>query len=317
MAYKFRANGLLAAKAIRAGVSVRELLVSRFPYQFGDSPTPPSMHVELTDACNLKCVYCDNPFFAFPRKVMSRETVQSIVSSLATKSIARVCVGGGEPTLHPYFAELVPEIRKIAKVLTIVSNGQWENEKTAATVLTTPFDLIEISVDAGGKSMYERSRQGGDFEKLLRNLIALRRLRKKLHSPSQINVRLMVRPSQRAIEGSDKKCWRQFCDSVMPQYIVQPDNIPVQDDVYVSQHSVSKSYPRCTLPFRNLQVRANGDVPLCQIAGSNENHKLIVGNVNRTSILELWNGAVMNQYRRAHRSRQTSAMPICEGCVGC
>lgn len=316
MVTQFRTQGLLAITAVKAGIPIAELLVSRFPYRYPDWPKPPSMHVELTDACNLRCVYCDNPYFRPPRTMMSRETIQNLISPLRTARIGRVCVGGGEATLHPHFAEFVLSIRQIAKIMTIVTNGQWERPEIAKAMLSTPFDLIEISVDVGGASHYEGSRRGASFEKLMGNLAFLQQEKKRLKSPSQINIRLMVRPSQRATWKHEKKHWKKYSDTLYPMHLVQPDDVPAQEDLYVSKYGPSGAYPRCTLPFRNIQVRANGDVPLCQIAGSNSNRRLIVGNVNQTSIPELWNSPLLRQYRTAHRQQDTAAMPNCRGCVG-
>ena len=317
--YKFRANSVLALKAIERGITPVELLASRFPFLFADWPKPPSMHIELTDACNLTCVYCNNPYFPYPRKVMTRATLQALLRSLDGVTIGRICVGGGEPTLHPRFAEFASAIRTLCKILTIVTNGQWTKRETAEVMLRTPFDLIEVSVDAGGKSGYERSRVGASFERLQNNLTSLLQLRKALQSRALINIRLMMRPSQKLREAYEKKCWKSYCDSMMPQYVLQPNDVPAQEDVYISKYAEPGAYPRCTLPFRNLQVRANGDVPLCQVSGSklDSQGKLMLGNVNRDSILELWNSSTLRQYRSAHRSGDARAMPACEGCAGC
>ena len=47
----------IGVAARRRGVSLRSMLVTKFPFWFDDLPEPASISVELTDACNLKCVY--------------------------------------------------------------------------------------------------------------------------------------------------------------------------------------------------------------------------------------------------------------------
>ena len=45
----------------RRGVSMSRLVELRFPYRFPEPARPASLNVELTDACNLECRYCNNP----------------------------------------------------------------------------------------------------------------------------------------------------------------------------------------------------------------------------------------------------------------
>ena len=52
--YRFRSHGTFFLKALGKGIPLGELLLARFPYAFPDAALPPSMHVEVTNACNLK-----------------------------------------------------------------------------------------------------------------------------------------------------------------------------------------------------------------------------------------------------------------------
>jgi len=99
--YRWKSHGGLFVKAVGNGASIKRMLISRFPYKFKDSKHPPSMHIEFTDSCNLKCVYCNNPHFAHPRQVMAETTFEAIIESLKKSKVDRICMGGGEATLHP------------------------------------------------------------------------------------------------------------------------------------------------------------------------------------------------------------------------
>jgi radical SAM protein with 4Fe4S-binding SPASM domain len=315
--YRLSAHSRLAATALIKGVPIRDIVVTRFPFILPDADLPPSMHVELTDACNLKCVYCNNPGFPYPRTVMNQQTLSSLLANLENFPVSRVCLGGGEPTLHPKFTVLVQEMRRRTKILTIVSNGQWKREEIASALVGN-INMIEISVDAGGKDAYETSRPGADYARLMRNLLQLKECKKRSRSKTQINIRLMIRPSKLPLEKREKAFWRSYCDTIMPQYIMKLDDVGYDEDVFVSKYSDPQAFPKCSMPFKNMQVRANGSVYLCQVSGSAANpaKKLLLGNINASNLFQLWNSPVMKRYRLAHRTRNEAEMPVCKGCRG-
>jgi hypothetical protein len=135
-----------------------------------------------------------------------------------------------------------------------------------------------------------------------------------MKSKTMVTIRVMLRPSERSSQDRILEFWRQYGDTVMPQFLVDVGG--TDPDVYQNS-GIEGVFPRCTLPFKSLDVRWDGKVPLCsysQRGGSAEG--IILGNVNGSSLVELWNSPLMKQYRRAHRSRAEELMPICNGCMG-
>jgi MoaA/NifB/PqqE/SkfB family radical SAM enzyme len=278
------------------------------------------MHVEFTNACNLKCVYCNNPHFPHPRGMMEDRTFDRLIEGLRGSRVDRVCMGGGEATTHPKFGEYARRLKKEVRVLTIVTNGHWTKPSVPEALLMAPVDFIEISVEAGTRQDFEAMRQGSDYDLVIRNLRELKSMRNRLRSPSHINLRMMVRPSQRGVvERESRKFWKRFGDTLMPQYVLKTEGITTIDDAYTPKAMALNEFPKCSLPFRNIQIRSNGDIPICQISGSSlsPSKKVITGNINDASVQEIWNGVLFKQYRNAHRARNEELMPICKGCKGC
>ena len=318
--YRLHSHSTLFLKAIRKNASLKRLLITRFPFRFKDSVYPPSLHIEFTDACNLKCVYCNNPHFSSPRKMMSDATFDNLIKHLSASKIDRICIGGGEPTLHPKFPEFVYRLASVSKIVTIVTNGHWQSSEITKAMLDSPIDFIEVSVESGSKSDFESTRIGSDFDLVIRNLLELKRLKRELKSKSHINLRLMVRPSQKGkIETDSRKFWKHYADTLMPQYVLQLDEFDAMPDVFLSKQMANNLFPKCGLPFRNIQVRSNGDVPICQISGSSliREKKVIAGNVNDTPLIDIWRGELFKQYRLGHRTGNHDITPICKGCKGC
>jgi MoaA/NifB/PqqE/SkfB family radical SAM enzyme len=291
------------------------VLRTQFPLVLPDAAAPPTVSVEFTNYCNLRCPYCTSPLKLRAQGFMSEETLADLVRQLRECGRPRVrLVGNGEATLHPRFAEFVRALGGATRMLTLTTNGQWRHDATAEAILDAPTHLVEISVDGMTREHYERSRPGGDFERLLRNLVRLRELR----GPSRrtlINIRVMLRPSEKLDEPRIMRFWRAYADTVMSQYIIDVGGN--DDDVYAPVHATG-DYPRCTLPFKVLDVHWNGNVPLCSYSGkqTGQPEGLLLGNIRTRPLEDLWNDAVMSQYRRAHRTRDESLMPVCNGCFG-
>lgn len=315
--YRWRSYRMLVGIMV-GRVPLASLVRTQFPYLLPDAPVPPSISLELTNICNIACTYCTSPLARRPQGMMSQSTFDNLVAQLAAAEVKRVrIVGNGEPTLHPQFASFASSLARAVPFVSIVSNAQRWPDSVLFGILDAPIRLVEVSVDGADAASYERSRVTGNFANLLENLSRLRTERSRRSFQPAINIRLMVRPSDAHRETELERFWRPYADSVMKQYVIRRKEIDRDTDAYLNVQRASNEYPRCTLPFKDLCVMWDGNVPLCQYSAMQTGAEpgLLLGNLNTTTISHLWNAPLMKQYREAHRTRQTEKMPICGGCV--
>ena len=122
-------------------------------------------HVEFhpSDACNLACKNCvyDNDIHS-SRQFFSLAEIDKV---FRFKPQSMVITGGGEPTLHPRFSELVGMLPDIQLALitngTVEPSGNWPDR----------FSWIRISIDAATKDTYEWFRGRDYFDKVLRSFL--------------------------------------------------------------------------------------------------------------------------------------------------
>lgn len=307
----------IGRRAVLSGVSPLELLRTKYPFRFPDQARPASLSVEITDACNLKCDYCLNPHFAYPRRFMDDATFVALREQLDSFRVDRIRICGGEPTLHPRFDAIAKDLAARTRFLSIVTNGQWHRAGVAESLVTS-CHLIEVSIDAGGKDHYERVRRGASFERLLESLSALQRARDASASSAVINVRLMLRPTTTDLEASEVRRWSEFADCVMPQFLIDQVGDGIAGDVFQPVQLRDRTVPRCTMPFKDLAVRCDGSVPVCHVNGTalDPTRRIVLGNVRDDSLGALWSGQVLAAVRAAHRSRDESSLEFCRGCSG-
>lgn len=316
--YRFASYKKIFTSAARKGVPLADLFRTQFPYALKDAEHPLIIAIEFTNYCNLKCPYCTSPLAQRDRGYMSEEVFAGIIKSLKEMRTNRIqLIGNGESTIHPKFSEFISELGKTKRFISIVTNGQWIKEEVAEDMLRAPLDMIEISIDGGGKKGYEESRINGNYEKLVANLARLRKLRDEMRSKTIINIRLMLRPSQKDLFNEESAFWKQYVDSVMPQYIMKINNTTYEDDVFIPVQKQNNTFPKCSMPFKHLEVKYSGEILMCYYTLHQMGPPgLVIGNVKNESILSMWNGKIMKQYREAHRKRLEANMPVCKGCPG-
>lgn len=316
--HRYQSHKQKFMRSIRKGVPLIDLARALIPYQIKDALYPPILALELTNYCNLKCPYCTSPLGLRERGYMSDALFKKIILDLQTVKCNRVqLVGNGESTLHPNFGAFIQELGKSGKFVSIVTNGNWIKKEVPHQLIKSNIDLIEISIDAGGKEMYEKSRINGNYEHLISNLQELYKYKVELKSKTMINIRLMVRPSELNKYNQEISFWSQFADQVMPQYLTKINNTQYNNDLFLPIQNLQQSYPKCSLPFMHLEVKHTGEVLMCYYSQFQTGGKgLVIGNVNDSSIAELWNSPTMKQYREAHRKRIESKMQVCKGCPG-
>jgi MoaA/NifB/PqqE/SkfB family radical SAM enzyme len=275
---------------------------------------PVTIGIELTNACQLRCPHCDAQHPAIRGKAgyMREDTFVKLRDQLRALRLRNLrLIGGGEPLLHPRFAEWVPQLRGLASLVSVTTNGQRltpENTRAALEAL----DVIEVSVASDHAEGFQRSRTGGDFDELLENLERLRVLRRQLRSRTRLHVRVMIRPSELRHVDRLLAFWSRYGDAVSTQRL--QDYFGQDGDVFV--RGVVEMYPRCALPFRALGVGWDGEVPLCRTSAFQvgDPQGLRLGNVHDMTLAEIWDSTVIRQYRDAHRERDLDRMPTCRGC---
>lgn len=77
--------------------------------------------IEVTTACNLRCVHCYEDAGSMTKQVSISE-FQNVVEQLKSIGVNSVCLIGGEPLLHPQIKELIKLAKKYVDKVEVFSN---------------------------------------------------------------------------------------------------------------------------------------------------------------------------------------------------
>ena len=147
---------------------------------------PPAMHdsygrhlhylrVSLTDACNLRCVYCmpEDIQFRPPAELMQDHEVLTLIRVAASLGVDKIRLTGGEPTVRRNVVELVRGIRAIPGIerLAMTTNGV-KLEALARPLADAGLDQVNVSIDTLDPEKFRRITRRGDLDEVWRGLEA-------------------------------------------------------------------------------------------------------------------------------------------------
>lgn len=135
-------------KAIRQGLKVET-----------PNLTPISINLDLTMACNFRCGHCIDLGVINSKERFDHGKLLASLDNMIKHGLRSVTlIGGGEPTLYPYFVEIVKFLKKRGVQIGLVSNGsRGEILFVAAKYLKSEHkDWLRISVDAGTNNTWQK-----------------------------------------------------------------------------------------------------------------------------------------------------------------
>lgn len=131
----------------------------------------PLITLHLTERCNSRCVSCD--YWRHGRADITLESIAELLPSLRELETRAVLISGGEPLLHPKWAEIARLLRAQDLQLWLLTSG-LSLAKHAARVVEL-FQSITVSLDGTDRRMYEAIRGLDAFEKVSEGIRAVTR----------------------------------------------------------------------------------------------------------------------------------------------
>lgn len=150
----------------RTGINV--LIDEVRPAEKSWSRAPRQVSIALTNVCDLQCAYCYAPK---ARATLTADQVLAWLVELDEAGCLAVGFGGGEPTLHPQFAEICQRTaRETQLAVTFTTHGHRLTDHLLES-LAGSANFFRVSVDGVGQA-YEAQR-GRKFDDLLARLNSL------------------------------------------------------------------------------------------------------------------------------------------------
>ncbi|MHC4829768.1 MAG: radical SAM protein [Planctomycetota bacterium] len=150
------------------GYRVRARLVDGRPHEATLS-APLVTHIQLTNACNLKCTHCYVPVGPHQNPdEMETEEILRLFRELSDIGCPVVVLAGGEPMRRPDFFELIEFLSECHFNTTLCTNATLITRHNAEVLAQSALYGVNVSLDGPDAATHDFLRGEGQFERALK-----------------------------------------------------------------------------------------------------------------------------------------------------
>jgi MoaA/NifB/PqqE/SkfB family radical SAM enzyme len=285
-------------------------------YKQGKRPFPTTLEVDLTNRCNHRCSFCfyaehigiDSEKPSLEIDVLKERLVEA--KKLGTRAIS--FTGGGEPTIHKNYLEIIKFCKETGFDVGTITKGSAITERNVDSLIDN-LQWIRISLAGGDRESYKKVQGVDQFDLILKNIKLLAKRKTERKSNLNIGVRTLVTPENittlenfvRIIRNENINYYQiapdqfssdkgEFWNAKESQeifknvkHILVENKINLLTTTYVAAQE-NLDYPTtCYAHFFMLAILAEGYVTFCKNARGEE--KFYIGNIYKNSLEEIWN----------------------------
>jgi MoaA/NifB/PqqE/SkfB family radical SAM enzyme len=225
-----------------------------------------------------------------------------------------------EPLLDPEISKRVYAAKHTLNSVSvqITTNGSLLQQRIIEELVEAGTDKISISIDAIREETYQRIHRGLKYSKVLKNVYSL------LHQDPKpvVEVRFLKQRANINEKNEFVRLWRARGAAVLVHSVINRagavksfNKIKARETKTMKQlirRILNWYFPFCPLPFYKLNVLWDGRVIFCC---NDWGPTLILGDLSKQRVVDVWNGEVMNHYRHLLYTGQSARIPSCSKCT--
>lgn len=274
------------------------------------SNAPLYMNIEPTSACNINCTICSLDG-SRKRGFIDMDFFYRVVDEAKELGVERIALFlAGEPLLHKNIAEMVDYVVKSGIEARIRTNAVLLTPEKSEALLKAGLDFLGISFDGDNKEEYESIRVGADYEQTLENVLNFLRLKKEMGLERPFVSLQMIKLFENPNQQIDPEFKKLFEGLPLDEFsLISPHSWRGEKDD-VGKRDWGKYYYPCTGLWSAFSVAWDGKVICC----TDLNGRQVFGDLNKQTIMEVWNGEQMRHHRRLMKEGRISDLPLCANC---
>jgi len=310
------------------------------------------MFLDLTNQCNLRCLYCFNRHkLNGSHSHIGLDLLKKTLKSQVTKNVKNWFLSGGEPLCYPYLDEALEMFRKYGHHPKIATNGILLKPAVVDKWVELGVQSVQFSFDTLKPSVFRRVNAGPEND----HRVIVENLKHAVQSPLRV-VASSVLTENNKDEISDvmRFCYELGLDSytlypvvparkdAMPLAVPIPEQLKLIDGLFEDYYGLKSAglidlsipcfqfsdvYPKwkdilmirlhsCGAGEFNLKITSEGKVSTCICQDAPE---FIVGDLRESDIDEIWDSRAIREFRSLHQNvsecRDCAQQATCRG--GC
>lgn len=280
---------------------------------------PIHLDIEATSACNFLCTMCprtemiENKTF-WKVENFDMKTYEKIVSDgvpLGLRSIKFQYLG--EPLVNKNLVKMIKFAKKAGVVdVMFNTNASLLDEKKAEEIILSGVDKVFFSFDSPYREQFNKIRIKGDYDLVLKNIKNFMKIKKELKSDTPITRVQMVLMKDNEKEWEDfQKLFSGLVDTIAYVDYLDHGTQKDQNTKGVVKIGSRKKKFCCPQLWQRMFIHPDGIVTPCCI---DSNRELIMGNIRKDSIKEIWKNEAYQDIRKKHLDGKIDEVPTCRKC---
>jgi radical SAM protein with 4Fe4S-binding SPASM domain len=275
---------------------------------------PSRIWIELTDHCNLKCPLCPNKDLPKETKgFISPRLFQNILDQVQGRVHDLYLFHRGESLLHPQAVELIQSAQKLGIPCRLHTNATLLSPALSKRILDSGLEVLSFSFDGYLPAPYEINRYPARFEATLEKINTFLNQKKESGRPTPLTVLQIIGTGRNRSDPALKKFLNSLKSLGLDRVVFrQPHNwggaIPFPPG---KNKKGEEPLFACTFPWYALVIFWTGKVGPCP---QDFFGRIMVGDLNKNSIEEIWNGPEMQSLRKKIFQKAYSELRPCREC---
>lgn len=266
---------------------------------------PDHVHIEPTNACNLRCVHCHQSmrgsFFTKKIGLMDINLYKKVIDDIRGVSSRITLNQQGEPLLHSQIVEMVRYAKDAGLSVSLLTNATKLTTELSQQLLDADLDRIVFSFEGSSCEIHEKIRVRSSYQRTLGNILHFIRLNYERGQKTFICMSMV----DTSYCHDDIDNYKTFFEAlpintifVNPQLTMSGASLTA-DEIDMNQYTdiPADKIPTCRLPWESIVVNWDGLVSPCAV-DYNESH--IIGDANTDSLINIFNNDKMRKFRRCH-----------------
>ncbi len=275
---------------------------------------PVYMDVELSNLCNMDCIFCQRQQMGRATGNMTIEEFKELVKQSKDAGIKAIrFVGWGEPFMNKNILDMAKLVKDAGLKTHITTNGLLINDEIVDRILGIGLDSIIFSMQGLTEEEYSKQRNTDKFNILKSNIIKLieERNKRNLDRPF-VQIMTSVTNEIREEINKFKEEWGKIVDLVTYSrtWLKRLEN---KDRVKeLLDRSTELPMPKiCNEVRYKLSIHWNGNVSACC---EDYDDSLILGNFKKTPLKEIWKAKHSKALRTLLNTGNQNMFVLCRGC---
>ena len=272
------------------------------------------VYLELTRACNLKCIHCLNNSGIKQKDELTKDELLKLIKKLSSLGVQEIRFTGGEPLLFNGIYDLIKFATEEGICTSLGTNGTLITKEVAKKLKESGLKKVVVSID-GNKKTHDKIRGKKNYQKAMHGLKYLQKNGINVRVNSVIMksnmddvIKLAKKMSRKKItifirrfisSGRGKELENNMLNKKDYDYVRNKLQKELTKKTYVNGHYLRNDEgvnSRIKLPFeirgckagqRAITILLNGDINLCGFLAAQDFPK--VGNIKELDdFLDFW-----------------------------